>query len=251
MNIELYNDDYNNVLKDINYNTIDCIIADLPYNITACKWDKDIIDLDELWKQYNRIVKDDGNIILFGSQPFTSKLIMSNIQNFKCEWIWKKNKGSNFATVKYVPFREHESILIFKKDKSKVKAKYNPIFEERNKAGKERVKYSSSNRVKTDVIDSNSFHKQTERRTNKELRYPSSVQSFNVERTGLHPTQKPVALLEYLIKTYTNENDLVLDNVMGSGSAGVAAKNLNRKFIGIEKDKDYYNIAKERLEYGK
>lgn len=245
--IKLYNDDYNNILKNIEDNIIDCIIADLPYNITACKWDKDIIDLEQLWKYYNRIIKDNGNIILFGSQPFTSKLISSNIKNFKTEWIWKKNKGSNFATVKYVPFKEHESIIIFKKDKSKVKAKYNPQFEERNKAGKERAKYTTSNKVTTDIINSKSFKEQDKRRVSKELRYPSSVQSFNVERTGLHPTQKPVAVLKYLIKTYTDENDLILDNVMGSGSTGVAAKNLNRNFIGIEKDKKYFNTAKKRL----
>ena len=190
--------------------------------------------------QYNRIIKDNGAIVLFGSQPFTSALIMSNLKMFKYEWIWEKDAGSNFVTVKYQPMKEHENILVFGKGKTR----YFPIMQERigSRKGKETTTIDSGRK---DSV----YGTQEGRGILKvgKLRYPRSIQRFNRER-GLHPTQKPVALLEYLIKTYTNENDVVLDNCMGSGSTGVACKELNRNFIGIELDEKYFKIAKERIE---
>lgn len=197
--------------------------------------------IELLWEQYNRIIKDNGAIVLFGSEPFSSKLVCSNIKNYKHDWVWKKNAGSNFGCVKYQPMREHENILVFGKNK----VTYNPIMQERAESGKARVKTVVNYNTNTEVYGDSFDKKISSQRP--ELRYPSSVQLFNRER-GLHPTQKPVPLLEYLIKTYSNEGDTVLDNCMGSGSTGVAAKNLNRNFIGIELDEKYFKIAKERIE---
>jgi site-specific DNA-methyltransferase (adenine-specific) len=222
--------------------SIDMILCDLPYGTTACKWDT-IIPFEPLWKQYKRLIKDNGAIVLTASQPFTSALVMSNPGWFKYEWIWKKNAGSNFATVKYQPMKEHENILIF----SNGTTKYNQQKQQRSESGLARVKSSpmTFNRKKDGVYKDLFVGKITKSKAD-ELRCPSSVQNFNRER-GLHPTQKPVALFEYLIKTYTNEGDLVLDNCMGSGTTGVACKNLNRNFIGIELDPEYFKIAEKRI----
>ncbi|MFW6008970.1 MAG: DNA-methyltransferase [archaeon] len=237
MNIELYNDDYNNVLKNIDDNNIDAIIADLPYSITNNSWDKQPINLEQLWKQYNRIIKDNGVIVLFAAQPFTSKLISSNIKMFKYSWIWKKNYPTNFLNVKKQPLRITEDICVFYKKQCVYKPQ--GITECNLNINRGNI-YA----VSTNYNPANSKYKQTQ--TN----YPNNILEFKRDKETYHPTQKPVALLEYLILTYTNEGDLILDNVMGSGSTGVAAKNLNRKFIGIEMNKDYYNIAKDRI-YGK
>ena len=181
--------------------------------------------------------------MLFGSQPFTSNLVMSNIKNFKYEWIWHKNKGGNPLNAKTIPMKQHENICVFYKKPPT----YNPIMEERYGEGKERVKYKvqggrfNKDRVYGEVDD---IVRNTQY---SELRNPQTVQFFKVER-GLHPTQKPVELMKYLIKTYTNENELVLDFTMGSGSTGVAALNINRKFIGIELDTKYFEVAKNRIE---
>ena len=228
------------VMKDIPDGVVDMILADLPYGTTACKWDT-VIPFEPLWEQYERVIKKNGAIVLFGSQPFTSALVMSNPKLFRHEWIWKKNAGSNFGAVKYQPFKEHEDILVF----GKKSVLYNPIMQERAKSGLERVKYVVNYNTKTEVYADSLHHSMLSKRD--DLRYPSSVQVFNRER-GYHPTQKPVALLEYLIKTYTNEGETVLDNVMGSGSTGVACLNTNRKFIGIELDEEYFKIAKKRIE---
>ena len=196
-----------------------------------------------MWIRLNKLIKPNGAIVLFGSEPFSSALRMSNIKNYKYDWVWKKNAGSNFATVKYQPFKEHENVLVFSRNGGKTT--YKPQMEERSESGKNRVKtkVKPNSNAKKGVYGEikEGYHK-----TMNELRYPSSVQKFNRER-GLHPTQKPVALMEYLIKTYTNENELVLDFTMGSCSTGVAAKNLNRNFIGIEMDDNYFEIAKERI----
>jgi len=233
------NADCFDVFPFIEDKSIDAVICDLPYGTTACKWDS-ILPLDKLWEQYKRVLKDNGLIILTASQPFTSVLTISNIGWFKYEWIWQKNAGSNFATVKYQPFKEHESILIF----SKGKHIYNPIMEERAESGKSRVK----TKVKPNSNAKEGVYGNIKEGTHKimnELRYPSSIQKFNRER-GLHPTQKPIELMEYLIKTYTNEGDIVLDNTMGSGTTNLACIKLNRKSIGIEKEKQYYDVAVRR-----
>lgn len=220
---------------------VDCIITDPPYGTTSCRWDS-IIPFEEMWKRLDKLVKDDGVIVLFGSQPFSAKLICSNLSQFRYEWIWQKNKGSNFSSLKYQPFKEHENILVFSKDK---KITYNPIFEERTESGKKRCqKPVKPNTTGSQVYNMKSYGKAKEYDPN--LRHPKSVQKFNCE-TGFHPTQKPVALLEYLIKTYTNEGELVLDFTMGSGSTGVACINVGRNFIGIELDDNYFDIAKNRI----
>ena len=248
--MKLIHGDCLEVMKDIESNSIDCIITDPPYGTTACKWDV-VTPFDKMWEQIERIVKKNSAIILTTSQPFTSKLIVSNIESFKCEWIYKKKCASNFAQAKYMPMKEHESILIF----SIGKTRYYPIKETRKGSGGERAKYAytDASRHKTGSFVGSikgNYDKENDSGNN-EMRFPSSVQEFNNRATGdrgLHPTQKPVALLEYLIKTYTLENDTVLDFTMGSGTTGVACKNLNRNFIGIEKDEKYFNIAKERIE---
>lgn len=262
--IDLRQGDCLELMKDIPNKSIDMILCDLPYGTTACKWDI-VIPFDKLWEQYNRIIKDNGAIVLFGSQPFTSSLIMSNIKNFKYEWIWEKQKASNFMGAKYQPLKYHENICVFSKETHKYyPQKYKVLeFEEIKQLNDKELKQVFETR------DYDRFGKVDRRKTinnpktNKEhigneiirirnvddgYRYPKSVLKINKEiNTNLHPTQKPVALLEYLIKTYTNENDVVLDNCMGSGSTGVACVNTNRNFIGIELDKKYFNIAKERI----
>lgn len=226
-------------MKNIPDKSIDMILCDLPYGTTRNKWDS-VIPFDKLWEQYNRIIKDNGVIALHGSQPFSSALVMSNPKMFRHEWIWIKNRGSNFANTVREPMKEHESVLIF----SKGKWTYNKQMQPRTGGGLERVKYDLSNRMASST-NYNSFNKKNNNQG--ELRVPSSHQKFNCE-VGFHPTQKPVTLLEYLIKTYTNEDDVVLDNCMGSGSTGVACVNTNRRFIGIELNETYFNIAKERIE---
>lgn len=203
--IDLYNGDCLELMKDIPDKSIDMILADLPYGTTACKWDT-IIPFEPLWEQYERVIKDNGAIVLTASQPFTSLLVSSNIKNFKYEWIYQKSAGSNFATVKYQPFKEHESVLVFGLSKTR----YNPQME--NRKGNEKGKTRKATRdVSTEGISGDVYGGiKTDRDTRSygKLRYPSSVQLFNNRRPtdrGLHPTQKPVALFEYLIKTYTNE----------------------------------------------
>ena len=233
MKYKLYNGDCLEVMKDIPNKSIDMILCDLPYGTTKCKWDI-IIPFDELWEQYNRIIKDNGAIVLFGSQPFTSKLICSNIDNYKYDWIWDKKKSPNFRGVKYQPLIPYEIISVFNT------TKYNPQMVE----GKMRKKggYPSKN-------EEQAISRGTEIKINN-LYYPKAILEFskaNNKESGLHPTQKPIALLEYLIKTYTNENEVVLDNCMGSGSTCVACINTNRQFIGIELDKNYFEIAEKRI----
>ena len=235
----LYKGDCLEVMKSIPDGSIDAIITDPPYGTTACKWDT-VIDFELMWEQLNRIVKPNGAIVLFGSEPFSSALRMSNIKNYKYDWIWEKNRGSNFALLKYQPFKEHEIVSVF----SNKTHNYYPIKQVRKGKGLERTKHL----VKYDNKSEHNYISNKKITVNKlsELRYPSSVQKFNTE-VGKHPTQKPVALMEYLIKTYTNENETVLDFTMGSGSTGVAAKNTNRNFIGIEQDENYFKIAEERI----
>jgi DNA modification methylase len=224
-------------MQNIPDKSIDAIICDLPYGTTACKWDT-IIPFEPLWAQYKRIIKDNGAIVLFGSQPFTSALVMSNPKWFKSEIIWKKTRPTGFFTAKNMVMKVHENILLF----SKKKCTYNPIMTEADPS-------KIDKRKTLNPTFSPYLNVKKERVKDSGLRYPISVQEINsISEKGQHPTQKPVPLLEYLVKTYTNENDIVLDNTMGSGTTGVACKNLNRSFVGIEMDDKYFEIAKHRIE---
>ena len=230
--IELWHGDCLGLMKDIPDKSVDMILCDLPYGTTQCKWDT-IIPFELLWSQYNRIIKDNGAIVLFGSQPFTSELIHSNIKNYKYNWTWVKSKSSNFLNAKKQPLRTVEDICVFYKKQ----CTYNPqmIILDKPKV----IKRTQKTIQTTGYFNSINHSVYTEA-------YPKNVLYYNNEMY-LHPTQKPVPLCEYLIKTYTNEGETVLDNCMGSGTTGVACKNLNRRFIGIEIDDTYFEIAKERI----
>ena len=228
-------------MKEIPDGSVDMVLADPPYGTTACKWDS-VIPFDAMWLELKRIIKTNGVISLFGSQPFTSKLIFSNIEMFKHEIVWFKNVPTGMAQASYAPMKYHENIVVFCDGKVEV---FNKQMGEREGIGKDCYNYEhycgDSNHVKMRKVKK--FY-------DAKLVNPSSVVLFNTvpNRNGkLHPTQKPVELMEYLIKTYTQEGETVLDFVMGSGTTGLAAKNLNRKFIGIEKDAGYFEIAKQRL----
>jgi site-specific DNA-methyltransferase (adenine-specific) len=234
--IELIHGDCLVKMQEIDTGSVDMILCDLPYGTTACKWDT-VIPFEPLWEQYKRIIKKNGAIVLFGSQPFTSALIMSNLKMFRQELIWEKDIATGFLDARRKIMKIHENIIIF----SHKRTIYNPQMRE----GKPYSVKSGSTKDNSITKDEN-IKKGGYLTVNNGERFPVSIKKINTEK-GHHPTQKPVALLEYLIKTYTNENNLVLDNCMGSGSTGVAAKNLNRSFIGIEKEENYFNIAKERI----
>ena len=240
--IELYKGDCLEVMKTIESGSIDAIITDPPYGTTACKWDS-VIDFELMWEQLNRIIKPNGAIVLFGSEPFSSALRMSNIKNYRYDWIWNKKKAANFAQSKFQPLKVHEIISVFYNKKSC----YYPIKTINPKKRSENPKKTKINKERRlsglNLVD-NSYSDSYE----KDKLLPISICDFSrVNGRYIHPTQKPVALMEYLIKTYTNENETVLDFTMGSGSTGVAAKNLNRNFIGIEQDDKYFEIAKQRI----
>ena len=236
--MKLYKGDCLEVMKQIETGSVDAIITDPPYGTTACKWDS-VIDFELMWEQLNRIIKPNGAIVLFGSEPFSSALRMSNIKNYKYDWIWEKSQGVNFAQCNHMPMSVYETISVFGGFGLSKNAKTQPVYNPQglillNK--KKKAKTSTEHRV----CDNNKDHIQ------KYGNYPRQIQKFSSER-GLHPTQKPVLLMEYLIKTYTNENETVLDFTMGSGSTGVACKNTNRNFIGIEMNDKYFEIAKQRI----
>lgn len=223
------------LMKDIPDKSIDMVLCDLPYGTTACKWDT-IIPFEPLWEQYKRIIKDNGAIVLTASQPFTSALVMSNIKWFKYEWIWDKKIPSGMSYARFQPMRQHENILIFCEGKTK----YNPQIIKRDKP----IKGGGMSKGET----TNNQNLVALKKTYDYKNPTTIVVEDKIRKDSLHPTQKPVALFEYLIKTYTNEGDLVLDNCMGSGTTGVACKNLDRDFIGMELDEDYFEIAKKRIE---
>ena len=235
VNIELKQGDCLELMKDIPDGSVDLVLTDPPYGTTACKWDT-VIPFEPMWEQLNRIIKQNGAICLFGSEPFSSALRMSNIKNFKYDWIWDKVKPSGFQVAKFRPMSRTENVSVF----CNSKLNYFPIMTERTNIKASKV-YSSSNSNPLKYNDG-------KERTYKE-KYPQSSLVFsNANQKGkVHPTQKPVALLEYLIKTYTKEGETVLDFTMGSGSTGVACINTNRRFIGIELDEIYFNVAKERI----
>tara|TARA_Y100001937_G_scaffold15287_1_gene20879 strand:+ start:196 stop:927 length:732 start_codon:yes stop_codon:yes gene_type:complete len=239
--VKLYNEDCLNILPIIPNKSIDLILTDPPYGMTQCKWDS-IIPFEPMWKELKRIIKDDGCIALFGNEPFSSSLRMSNIKNFKYDWYWQKDKCTNHLNCKKQPMRNTEIISIFYKKQ----CLYNPQIENKNLLN---IRPANVKRSQTEVYGKMS--KVSKREIPIDKTYPKQTLKFNVcwyKGKIFHPTQKPIPLLEYLIKTYTHENDMVLDFTMGSGSTGVASKNLNRHFIGIEKDTKYFEIAKNRIE---
>ena len=234
--IDLRHGDCLEIMKNISDKSVDMILCDLPYGTTACKWDT-VIPFEPLWEQYNRIIKDNGAIVLFGSEPFSSALRMSNIKNFKYDWIWDKvNRYTGYGSCKYAPLKRYEIVSVFYKSK--------PTYKPQMMQGKP---YKKTGDYSSKIYGTDKVKKHGK---NNGERYPFNILQYKGDdkKNGfLHPTQKPIALLEYLIKTYTNEGDVVLDNCMGSGSTGVACVNTNRDFIGIELDKDYFNIAKQRI----
>ena len=239
--IKLYNGDCLVEMNKVEDKSVDLILCDLPYGSTQCSWDS-IIPFYKLWEQYNRVLKDTGIVVLFSSGLFTIDLINSNRKDFKYKLIWKKNVPTGMSSAKYRPMKYYEEICVFYKKKGT----YNPQMKPREGVGKACYNYDhycgDSNHVSYEKV---------KKRYDPNWVQPSDILEFNVvpNRNGkVHPTQKPIELLEWLIKTYSNENDLVLDNTMGSGSTGVACINLNRDFIGIEMDKSYFEIAKSRIE---
>lgn len=243
-NIKLYNGECLEIMRSkIDDKSIDCIICDLPYGSTSCEWDN-LIDFDDLWREYNRILKPNANIVLFCSGLFTFQLYNSNPKQFKYKLIWKKNVPTGMSSAKYRPMKYYEEILVF----SNGKGTYNPQMKERVGVGKACYNYDhycgNNNHINVEKI---------KKRYDPNFVQPSDILEFNVvaNRKGkLHPTQKPIELIEWLVKTYSNEGDIVLDNCMGSGTTGVACKNLNRSFIGIELDEKFYKNTIQRLENG-
>jgi site-specific DNA-methyltransferase (adenine-specific) len=237
-------------MKDLPDDSVDLVLTDPPYGTTACKWDT-VIPFDVMWEQLNRVTKKNGVIILFSSQPFTSALVMSNLNMFKYEWIWEKSKGCNFVHAKNMPLKFTENILVLS----------SASIGHAIQLGDNRMTYNPQGITKVDIKRKRRKDYQDEhhitRKSHPEERiiefgnYPNNILKFgnsdNRER-GLHPTQKPVLLMEYLIKTYTIEGETVLDFTMGSGTTGIACKNLNRNFIGIELDERYFNTAKKRID---
>lgn len=245
--IDLRQGDCLEVMKSIPSGSVDAIITDPPYGTTACKWDS-VIDFELMWEQLNRIIKPNGAIVLFGSEPFSSALRMSNIKNFKYDWIWHKNNTSGFALAKKQPMRNHEVVSVFYNKQ----CTYNYIKEIRDmsKSSKKRMNYDFTS-TKGINQQQNGIKKVQYIPEDKNLSYPKTVKYFknisNNDKNRTHPTQKPVALMEYLIKTYTNKNETVLDFTMGSGSTMVACQNLKRNGIGIEQDEKYFKIAEQRI----
>lgn len=236
--VQLYHGDCLELLKNVPDTSVDMVLCDLPYGVTKCKWDS-VIPFDSLWSAYRRILKPHGVVALFGVEPFSSKLRMSNLEQFKYDWIWEKTNASGFLNAKKQPMRCHETISVFYDGQ----CTYNPqmIHGQTRKVSSAN---SKKNCKKTDAYGEHGLtgYDSTDR-------YPRSVQVFasDIQKNALHTTQKPIALLEYLILTYTNSGEIVLDNCMGSGSTGVAAVRTGRRFIGMELDDKYFELAKERI----
>lgn len=222
-------------MKEIKSGTVDMILCDLPYGTTCCSWDA-VIPFEPLWAEYERVIKPNGAIILFGAQPFTAVLACSNLKLFKYEWIYEKPNATGFMNAEFQPLRAHENVLVFYKSM--------PTFNPQKTYGHERKT------AKRKDIGSELYGKQLNIKSyDSTERYPRTVQIFSSDKykANFHPTQKPVALCEFLIRTYTNNDETVLDNTMGSGTTGVACVNTGRHFIGIEKEEKYFEIAKERI----
>lgn len=235
-----------NEMSKVLDSSVDLILVDLPYGTSACSWDV-VIPMEKLWEQYLRVLKPNGTVVLFGSEPFSSLVRSSNLEMYKYDWKWVKPRGANFLNAKYQPMKNYEDIMVFSRcpasySRFRDSMVYNPIMgvgePYKLRSGKQKLEKNNStvrSSIKSVVTD------------NKGLRYPKATLEFKSDKDKLHPTQKPVDLLEYLIRTYTVEGMVVLDSCMGSGSTGVACKNLNRSFIGIELDEGYFDIAKQRI----
>ena len=237
--IELLQGDCLELMKDIPDGSVDMILADLPYGTTAIKWDV-VIPFERLWEQYKRVIKHNGAIVLFGTEPFSSNLRVSNLEMYKYDWIWEKPQGVNFAQCNHMPMSVYETISVFGNFGMSKNAKVQPVY---NPQGLIRVNKKKKAKTFSDHRPTSNNKDHIQKFTN----YPRQVIRFPQER-GFHPTQKPVSLMEYLIKTYTNKGETVLDNCMGSGTTGVACKNTGRNFIGMELDETYFNAAKKRIE---
>lgn len=236
----IYCADCLDIMPKIADKSVDCILCDLPFGTTKNKWDT-IIPFEPLWEQYNRIIKDDGAIVLFSQQPFTSMLVMSNPNMFKYEWIWEKENGTGFLNANHAPLKIHENILVFGKGatsptKKSVSMTYNP----------QKTKGKPYTAVQG-YTGNNYSHTVGNVTVSDGMRYPTDILRFQRDKDKYHSTQKPVELCQYLILTYTNEGDVVLDNTMGSGSTIIAAIREKRRFLGIEKDEHFFEIAKERI----
>ena len=249
--VKLYFGDCLEGMKKLPDNSIDMILCDLPYGRSACSWDI-IIPLEPLWEQYLRVTKEDSAIVLFGNEPFSSILRTSNLKIYRYDWKWNKKRGYNFQQANYAPMRNYEDICVFSKKPAiytkSGSCRYYPIKTDTH------ITHKSGTPTKTELLRDGAST--LLKPLNKEHKgfYPKSIIEFEKESSNFHPTQKPVALLEYLIKTYTKENEIVLDNCMGSGSTGIACIRTNRRFVGMEKEEKYFKIAKERIDneiYGK
>ena len=243
--LELWHGDCLHLMKNIPNESINLVLCDLPYGTTACSWDA-VIPFDRLWIEYKRILTPYSAVVLFGSQPFTTIMIASNMSWFKYEWVWAKNRPTNFAHAKNKPMRKHENICVFSEgttvhaSQSAARMNYfpqglKPIRQKHERSEKENTDVCFSKRKSHGVF------------VRESTGYPHSILEFSTQQLGIHPTAKPVLLLEYLIKTYTRIGETVLDNCMGSGSAGIAALNTQRGFVGIEKDNHYFDVAEKRI----
>ena len=232
--VNLYLGNCLDILKEIEDNSVNMVLCDLPYGTTACSWDS-IIPLEPLWEQYNRICKENAAMVFTAAQPFTTILAASNIKNFKYEWIWEKPQGTNPMNAKVMPLKSHENILVFYRKKPT----YNPQMWFS-------TPYSGFSSETSKIGEVYNKAKSKHRDNPEGSRYAKTILKFKQEK-GLHPTQKPVELMRYLIRTYSNKNDVILDNTMGSGTTGVACVLENRKFIGIENDEKYFKVAQDRI----
>jgi site-specific DNA-methyltransferase (adenine-specific) len=249
--IDLQHGDCLELMKDIPDKSIDMILCDLPYGTTACKWDT-VIPFNDLWAAYKRIIKGNGAIVLFGAEPFSSYLRTSNMEWYKYDWIWIKNNAAGFVNAKLKPMNKHEVVCVFSSGKTANCNKNNmPYYPQGlipyNKPNKSGNKKGKDNTYWRPSLKSSNNEEYIQQWTN----YPTTVLFFNKVQKAVHPTQKPVALCEYLIKTYTNEGETVLDNCMGSGTTGLACVNTGRNFIGMELDAHYFDVAKQRIEKAK
>ena len=237
MNIDLHLGDCLTILPTLPDQSVDLVLADLPYGITYAKWDE-ALPMKRLWEEFGRVVKSDGAMVFTASQPFTSFLVCSKPEWFRCEWIWDKENATNFANANRQPLKQHESVLVFGR-KSTVYYPQKVVGKKNHIQGKSTVNRSETRLINARVGDDLSG-----------MKFPKSILYFpkHSSQCGFHPTQKPVDLLEYLIKTYTLDGEIVLDPCMGSGSTGVSAKNTGRNFIGIEIDPTYFEVAKKRID---
>jgi len=233
----LHHGDCLELMREIGDGSVDLILADLPYGTTYASWDS-VLPAEQLWEQYLRIAKDDAAIVLTANQPFTSALVMSQPKLFRCEWVWDKTNASNFANAKRQPLKQHETVLVFSKKASRYFPQMVPG-KPNHKQGKSTSNRSATRLINERVADDLSG-----------MKYPKTILDFpkHSSQVGLHPTQKPVSLFEYLIKTYSREGELVLDNCIGSGTTAIAALNTGRRWIGMEQDEYFYNVARQRVE---